>query len=77
VKTFTSKWLKANPAFPHFSGWAHEYAAFSYSIHDKGRIVNYIKGQKEHHKRVSFEEEYRALLEESGLVIREEYFLKD
>ena len=77
VKTFTSKWLKANPAFPHFSGWAHEYAAFSYSIHDKDRIVIYIKGQKEHHKRVSFEEEYRALLEESGLVIREEYFLKD
>ena len=74
VKTFTSKWLKANPAFPHFSGWAHEYAAFSYSIHDKDRIVNYIKGQKEHHKRVSFEEEYRALLEESGLVIR--YYVK-
>lgn len=77
VKTFTSKWFKANPAFLHFSGWAHEYAAFSYSIHDKDRIVNYIKGQKEHHKRVSFEEEYSALLEESGLVIREEYFLKD
>ena len=77
VKTFTSKWLKANPAFPHFSGWAHEYAAFSYSIHDKDRIVNYIKGQKEHHKRVSFEEEYRALLEENGLIVREEYFLKD
>jgi hypothetical protein len=40
-------------------------------------IVNYIKGQKEHHKRVSFQEEYRAFLEENGVTIREEYFLKD
>lgn len=77
VKTFTSKWLKTHPDFPHFDGWAHEYAAFSYNIHDKDKIVNYIKGQKEHHKRVSFAEEYRALLEETGLAIKEEYFLKD
>ena len=76
VKTFTSKWLKANPSFPDFRGWEHEYAALSYSIHDKDKIVNYIKGQKEHHKRVSFAEEYRALLVESGIEIREEYFLK-
>ena len=77
IKTFTSKWLKANPAFPCFNGWAHEYAAFSYSIHDKDKIVSYIKGQKEHHKRVSFAEEYRALLTDAGIDIREEYFLKD
>ena len=77
VKTFTSKWLKANPLFPYFRGWGHEYAALSYSIHDKEKIVNYIKGQKEHHKRVSFAEECRALLAECGIAIREEYFLKD
>ena len=77
VKTFTSKWLKANPAFPYFCGWGHEYAALSYSIHDKDKIVNYIKDQKEHHKRVSFADEYRALLVDCGIAIREEYFLKD
>lgn len=40
-------------------------------------IVNYIKGQKEHHKKVSFQDEYRAFLLENGIEIREEYFLKD
>ncbi|MBR0171080.1 MAG: hypothetical protein IJQ14_09675 [Bacteroidales bacterium] len=55
----------------------HEYAAISYGVRDKDMIVNYIKGQKEHHKRVSFQEEYRAILEENGVAIREEYFLKD
>ena len=77
VKTFTSKWLKANPAFPHWNGWGHEYAAISYSVRDKDMIVNYIKNQKEHHRRVTFLEEYRAFLVENGLEIREEYFLKD
>ena len=77
VKTFTSKWLKANPVFPHFHGWGHEYAALSYSIHDKEKIINYIKGQKEHHKNISFAEEYRALLLDCGITIREDYFLKD
>ena len=40
-------------------------------------IVNYIKHQKEHHKTVSFAEEYKAFLKENGLIIDEDYFLKD
>lgn len=77
VKSFTSKWLKGNPSFPNWNGWGHEYAAISYSVRDKEMIVNYIKGQKEHHKKVSFQDEYRAFLLENGIEIREEYFLKD
>ena len=77
VKTFTSKWLRENPAFPHWNGWGKEYAAVSYCVRDKEMIVNYIMNQKEHHKKVNFEEEYRAFLIENGIAIREEYFLKD
>lgn len=77
VKTFTSKWLRESPSFPVWNGWGHEYAAISYGVHDKDMIVNYIRNQKEHHKRVSFQEEYRAFLEDSGVAIREEYCLKD
>ena len=77
VKSFTSKWMKANPKFPYFRGWGHEYAAFTYSVREKEMIVNYIKCQKEHHKQVSFADEYRALLREWGVRIEEEYFLRD
>ena len=77
VKAFTSKWMKANPKFPYFRGWGHEYAAFTYSIRDKEMIVNYIRNQKEHHKRTTFADEYRTLLREWGVDIKEEYFLKD
>ena len=77
VKTFTSKWLRESSSFPYWNGWGHEYAAISYGVREKDMIVNYIKGQKEHHKRVTFQEEYREFFEENGVVIREEYFLKD
>jgi hypothetical protein len=40
-------------------------------------IIDYIKNQKEHHKMVSFEEEYRKFLIENGIDIDERYFLKD
>ena len=77
VKTSSSKWMKGNPSFQNFRGWSHEYAGFSYSLHDKDVIVGYIMRQKEHHRKVTFAEEYRSFLEENGVVIDERYFLKD
>ena len=77
IKSVTSVWLKANPNFPNFNRWSKEYAAFTYAMRDKEMIINYIRGQKEHHKTVSFEEEYRQFITECGGVIDERYFLKD
>lgn len=77
LKASSSKWLKANPNFPMFDGWGREYAAFSYCERDKDMIVNYIKNQKKHHANVSFPDEYRNFLTDNGVVINEEYFLKD
>lgn len=64
LKVSSSKWMKANPNFPRFTGWSQEYAGFSYGLRDKDMIVNYIKSQKEHHKRETFAEEYRRFIEE-------------
>ena len=77
VKTDSSKWMKNNSNYPHFRGWGREYAGFSYSLQDKDKIVGYIMRQKEHHRIVSFAEEYRAFLEENGVIINDQYFLKD
>lgn len=77
IKTFTSKWLRKCTAFPKWNGWGREYAAISYNVRDKEMIVNYIRNQKEHHKCVGFEEEYRAFLTDNGIYIKEKYFLKD
>ena len=77
VKTDSSKWLKLNPNFPAFRGWGREYAGFSYSWKDRNNIINYIIQQKEHHRVTTFAEEYRAFVEENGIVVDERYFLRD
>ena len=38
-------------------------------------IINYIKKQKEHHKKEDFVEEYKRLLIENGIEFDEEYLL--
>jgi REP element-mobilizing transposase RayT len=74
LKVYTSLWLKRSGKFPDFRGWAVGYGAFTYSIREKDTIINYIKNQQKHHQRKTFEEEYRRLVLEAGIVIDEKYF---
>ena len=68
--------LVENGNFKYFEGWQNGYSAFTYAYKDLDMIVNYIKGQKEHHKRVTFMEEYRNWLIENGVSPDEPYFPK-
>ncbi len=74
IKASSSLWLKQSGKFPNFEGWADGYAALTYSWRDKAMIVNYIKNQQEHHKKESFKDELRRLLNEHGIEIDEKYF---
>ena len=74
IKTYSSHWLKNNPKFPEFDGWAEGYAALTYTWRDKDMIVDYIKKQREHHKETDFITEYRRHLEEHGIKIDERFF---
>jgi putative transposase len=74
IKTSTSIWLKQSGKFPDFVGWAEGYAALTSGWKDKEKIANYIKHQPEHHKKESFENELRRLLEEYGIKVDERYF---
>lgn len=78
VKTASSIWLKENRSlFPFFRGWASEYAGLSYGSDDIQNIVEYIKGQKEHHRHLSFRDELKNWLIKEKVEINELYFLKD
>ncbi len=74
IKVSSSIWMKASSYFPEFNGWADGYGAFTCSYMDMGRLIDYIKNQQEHHRKKSFEEEYRNLLIESGIKIDERFF---
>ena len=74
IKVSTSIWMKRDNLFPAFKGWAVGYGSFTCSYMDLGRLINYINNQQEHHKKISFEVEYRKLLLEYGIMPDEKYF---
>jgi REP element-mobilizing transposase RayT len=71
MKAESSKMMKRTAGFENFTAWSEGYAALSYSLRDKDMIINYIKNQREHHKKVSFREEYLTFLREMGLELDE------
>jgi REP element-mobilizing transposase RayT len=74
IKVSSSIWMKSSKLFPSFKGWADGYGSFTCSYSDINRLIEYIKNQQEHHKKVTFEEEYRMILLEAGIMPDEKYF---
>ena len=75
IKLASNSWIKKENLFPAFKGWQKGYGAFTHHINDKERLIRYIKNQEEHHKKVSWPEELKALLEEHGISYKEKYLL--
>ena len=47
--------------------WQEGYGAFTVSISQIDVVKNYIANQEEHHKKMSFEEEYLVLLKRNNI----------
>ena len=73
VKTSTSKWIKTKGReFSDFH-WQRGYGAFSIGQSNVASLKSYIERQKEHHKRVTFQDEYRKFLKAYGINYDEKY----
>ncbi len=73
VKTSSSKWIKTKgPEFGNFH-WQSGYGAFSVSQSDSEAVVTYIQNQPEHHRMVTFQEEYRRFLDRYQVAYDERY----
>ena len=73
LKESSSKWMKSQGVdFQKFS-WQRGYGAFSVSQSNVEPVKTYIANQAEHHHRMSFQEEYRLLLEKHGVEWNEQY----
>jgi len=73
IKVRSSYWIKQQePDLAKFS-WQKGYAVFSVYYREIDRLLRYIDGQEEHHRKASFQEEYRALLVENGIEFDERY----
>jgi putative transposase len=70
IKTSSSKWKKQH--VPRFQ-WQSGYGAFSIGQSQESVVRKYIDGQKEHHQRVTFQDEYRRLLQKYEIAYDERY----
>lgn len=73
VKTSSSKWIKTKGVeFANFH-WQLGYGAFSVSQSDADVVVAYIRNQAQHHQKMTFQDEYRRLLERYQVAFDEKY----
>ena len=75
IKLATTDYIENEFLFPSFKGWQDGYGAFTYSIGAKDNLIEYVKNQEEHHRIMTFREEYIQLLIEHGIEYNEKYLL--
>lgn len=73
IKANSSGWV--HKTFPGYEGfaWQQGYGAFTVSASHIESVSKYIDNQREHHKHMTFQEEFIGLLEKHGIEYDERY----
>lgn len=73
IKTSTSKWIKTKGRAYRGFYWQGGYGAFSVSESKSEEVQRYIQRQAEHHRRITFQDEFRQLCAKHDIEIDERY----
>ena len=73
VKKASSKWIKTQGTEFAAFAWQSGYGAFAVSKSNVEAVREYIANQREHHRKKSFQEEYRLFLERHRIAFDERY----
>jgi REP element-mobilizing transposase RayT len=73
IKKNSSRWIKTKGEHYRDFSWQGGYAGYSVSQSKVSIVKQYIKGQKDHHKKVAFQEEYVQFLKEYGVDFDESF----
>ena len=71
LKKSSSKWIKTQ-GIPGFA-WQRGYGGFSVSESNAAAVVAYIEKQEEHHRKMTFEDEFRLILKRHRVQFDERY----
>ena len=77
IKRNSSRWLKTIDKHYHTFAWQSGYGCFSISQSVVDKTLNYIKNQREHHHKKTFEEEYIDFLKLYNIEYDDRYVLSD
>lgn len=73
LKSHSSSWIKTKgEAYQDFY-WQNGYGAFSINPSEVDVVVEYIQNQKQHHHKMTFEEEFRKFLKKYKIDYDERY----
>ncbi|HEY6805789.1 MAG TPA: transposase [Pyrinomonadaceae bacterium] len=72
LKRVSNLWLTSEGGLKIFQ-WQKGYADFSVSASSLDQVKRYIENQKEHHKRMSYQDEVRKFLRDYGMEWDEQY----
>jgi putative transposase len=67
IKANSSKWVNDHKMKERKFAWQEGYGAFTVSESQVPSVREYIRNQKEHHRKQTFQEEFVALLERHGI----------
>jgi putative transposase len=73
LKGGSSRWINDQSTTNRFS-WQEGYGAFTVSVSQVPRVRKYILNQEEHHKKVSFVQEFMGLLKKNGVAFNPKDF---
>ena len=73
VKRGSSLWLKTKTPDLRDFAWQNGYGVFSVGFSQMEAVRTYIAGQEAHHRRVSFQDEFRKLLQRYAIEFDERY----
>ncbi len=73
IKRATTNFINEKKWFPGKFQWQNGYGCFSYGKSQVDAVVNYVLNQKEHHRKVTFREEYLAFLKKFEVEYDERY----
>jgi REP element-mobilizing transposase RayT len=73
IKRESSKWVKTKTETLKKFSWQNGYGIFSVGQSEVERVRAYIANQEEHHRKRTFEDEYRAFLKEYGVEFDERF----
>lgn len=75
IKRTSSIWAKEKASSLRDFAWQEGYGAFSVSYSNLDHVREYILHQETHHRQMSWEDEYRTLLDKHGIEYDKRFFL--
>ncbi len=67
IKSESSRWMHRHQSGAAAFAWQERYGAFTLGARQRERVRAYIQGQEEHHRTLTFREEYESLLVRAGV----------